>query len=122
MLEFVTLAPKPVLEIQAVEFTGGDIQGNEITDWIKELGGSAEWHDADPGSHIRCGLKEHIRINLGTSAYMFVYIGDYVVLNELGTFAPLTQRNAVAKYDKVNQLVSVLPIKTESEYSQSLAA
>lgn len=122
MLDFVTLAPKPVLEIQAVEFSGGETQGNEIVDWIEEFGGSAEWHEDDPGSHLRCGLKEHIRINIGASAYTYVYIGDFVIHNEEGLFKPLHKRTADAKYDRVNRLVSVLPIKTESEYEQSLAA
>ena len=118
MLEFVSFVPKPVLEIEAVEFTGGSEQGNELIEWIKGLGGSAEWHDADPGSHIRCGLKEHIKLLIGASAYMFVYVGDYVMFDEAGVFKPLSKGLADSRYDRVNRPVAVLPIKTESEVSQ----
>lgn len=100
MLEVITFVPKPLLEIEAVEFLGGEEQASHIMDWMKVMGGSAEWHAADPGSHIRCGLKEHIRIILGPAS-MFVYVGDYIVRDEEGMFKSLSRRAADSKYDRV---------------------
>lgn len=119
MLEFVNFAPKPIVNIEAVLFTGGPDQGGELVEWINANGGKASWVPADPGSHVRCGLKEHIKLQFG-SAYRHVYVGDYVMQNATEGFVPLNERQVLAKYNRVNMPVAVLPIKTE--YSQVAAA
>jgi hypothetical protein len=115
MIEEVTFVPKPELDFTAVEFTGGSDQGQEVVDWVQERGGKAVWFAEDPGSHIRCGLREHIKIILG-DAYMFVYVGDFVMRESEGIFKPLTQRLIAAKYDRafVPAVISILPIVTET--------
>jgi hypothetical protein len=115
MIEEVTFVPKPELDFTAVEFTGGSDQGQEVVNWVKERGGNAVWFAEDPGSHIRCGLREHVKIILG-DAYMFVYVGDFVMRESEGIFKPLTQRLIAAKYDRafVPAVISILPIVTET--------
>jgi hypothetical protein len=121
MLDVVKFTPKPLREIEAVEFTGGAEQAGAMIQWLTLLGGSAEWHDEDPGSHTRSGLREHIRIHIG-SAYMFVYIGDYIMRDEEGQFKQLAKHVADLKYDRVVQPAPLVSIKTESEFDQALAA
>lgn len=113
--------PKAELEVEAVKFNGGEEEANHIIAWIKAMGGAAEWHAAEPSSHIRCGLKEHLRILLG-SAYMFVYVGDYVMRDEEGKFRSLTQSLATHKYNRVYDHLTVVTSKPESEIPQALAA
>lgn len=121
MLDVITFVPKPLLQIEAVEFTGGEQQASHIMSWMKALGGASEWREADPGNHIRCGLKEHIRIILG-SAYMFVYVGDYIIRDEEGVFKALSRRSADIKYDRVIVASSITQLRPISEFDEPLAA
>jgi hypothetical protein len=116
MLEVITFIPKPDIEIAAVEFTGGPWQGQEVVEWINVRGGTAVWVDVDHGDWKRCGMREHIKIILG-SAYMFVYVGDYVMQEPEGVIKPLSQRLIAAKYDRafVPKVISILPVVTKFE-------
>lgn len=119
MLEFVNFTPKPIVNIEAVLFTGGSAQGGELVDWINSHGGKAIWVDADPGSHVRCGLKEHIKIYIG-SAYRHAYVGDYIIEDAVDGFTPINERQIASKYDRVNNPLVLLP--TITEYGQVAAA
>jgi hypothetical protein len=92
--------PKPQFEFEAVEFTGGIDNGRDLMVWIIEQGGLAEWRDEDPGEWNRCGMREHVRIYIGGMT-MFAYVGDYVILDEVGDFKTFRRANFISRFSKV---------------------
>lgn len=93
-------APKPEVNLEAVQFEGGVDNGKEIVSWIVAGGGQAIWVEENRGEWNRCGMQEHIRVIKG-DAYMFAYVGDYIFKDETYGFKPVRQGKVLAKYNKI---------------------
>jgi hypothetical protein len=92
--------PKPLFELEAVEFTGGIDQGRELMIWIIDNGGQAVWMDEEHGEWNRCGMREHLRVIKGSGS-MFAYVGDYIIRDIDGEFKPLRRPAFLSRYTKV---------------------
>jgi hypothetical protein len=95
-----------IVDIHAVQFTGGAANGMDIVAWVNSYGGNATWNNAqDPwtsedGTEGHGGYPESLTIQYGDT-YPEVPVGHWVILGTEGEFYSIPDAVLRKKYEEV---------------------
>lgn len=100
-----------VVDIEAIQFTGGAPNGMDIVLWVNTHGGNASWRNkmdpwqSEDGLESHSGLPEMLTIKTPDNRYLEAETGWWVIRGLDGEFYPISdtafhQKYEETKYDK----------------------
>lgn len=93
-----------IVDIVAIEFTGGAANGHDIVNWIIRNGGNATWEDGSPpwtsedGTESHGGWSENLKIETD-AGWVEAQVGDFIIQGTDGEFYPCPPGRFHAKYE-----------------------
>lgn len=111
----ITKLRSKVVDIEAMQFTGGRENASEIVAWVIANGGFAIWwpvrtHDTSEDAHGRevttkrtDPLPEHIEVDTLDSKGR-VFVGDWMFRGLKGEFYPCKDDTKTEKYDEIEEI------------------
>lgn len=89
-----TFKKKRVEIIDARQFTGGVQNGTDLVFWINCKDGRASWREAT-------NYPELITLYHAKYQWTYVYVGDWIVLKQDGSFTAMRPQEFEAEYEQV---------------------
>lgn len=100
-----------VVDLEAIQFTGGAENATEIINWVLENGGTARYHESYQG-HILTDSPEYLAIDT-LEGTMRAEVSAWVFRGLEGEFYPVKDSVKKNKYDELSEdpddLVDVSP-------------
>jgi len=106
MSEVLKIRKKPS-ELTAMQFTGGEANGNEIMKWMLKHGGRSTWMGEskihkDTGGTGGWPEKMYIQMTENPSGTAQVPVGNWIILDVDGQFRNESPESFYVKYDRVD--------------------
>jgi hypothetical protein len=89
-----TFRKKPEI-VDARQFTGGVQNGTDLAFWVSSNDCKAMWYDV-PDEH-----REMVTLYFGKFQWKNAYIGDWIILNQDGSFSAMRPEDFESTYDQV---------------------
>lgn len=96
-----------VVNIEAIQFTGGAANGMDIEAWVKAYGGNATWrNEMDPwqsedGTEGHPGIPEMLTIHTPDDRYLEALPGWWIIRGTQGEFYPISDDAFKEKYEEL---------------------
>lgn len=96
-----------VVNVEAIQFTGGAANGMDIEAWVKAYGGNATWrNEIDPwvsedGTQGHPGIPEMLTIRTPDERYLEAEPGWWILRGLEGEFYPISDKAFRDKYEEI---------------------
>ena len=96
-----------IINIEAIQFTGGAGNGMDIEAWVKSYGGIATWRkkldrwESEDGLESHNGIPEMLTIRTPDDRYLEALPGWWIIRGTEGEFYPISNEAFHAKYEEL---------------------
>lgn len=95
-----------IVDIEAIQFTGGAANGMDIVAWVNSHGGTATWRNEQHPSQLEDGslsprIPEMLTIRTPDDRYLEAEVGWWIIRGTEGEFYPISNEAFHSKYEEI---------------------